>query len=209
MTPDYIITIGRQLGSGGREVAEQLAARLRIPVYDKRLLNVAAEQSGIAAEFFERADEKNRGSLFGGLLNSYLPFAGTSYGRANCIGKEELFKIQSDAIRSLAATQPAIFIGRCADYILRDHRNRLDLFLTASDTDRRRRIMRREGCTEQEADRIMESGDRRRAAYYNYYTGKTWGASASYHLCIDTSLLGIDATVAFVEQIVRQRFSLQ
>ncbi len=209
MTSDYIITVGRRIGSGGREVAEQLARRLGIPVYDKRLLNVAAEQSGIAAEFFERADEKNRGSFLGGLLNSYLPFAGTSYGRANCIGKEELFKIQSDAIRSLAATQSAVFIGRCADYILRDRTRRIDLFITAPEADRRARIIRREGCTEQEADRIMESGDRQRAAYYNYYTDKVWGDSASYHLCIDSSLLGIDATAALVEGIVRRHFSLQ
>lgn len=208
MTPDYIITVGRRIGSGGREVAEQLAERLGIPVYDKRLLNVAAEQSGIATEFFERADEKNRGSFLGGLLNSYLPFAGTGYGRANCIGKEELFKIQSDAIRSLAATRSAVFIGRCADYILRDRTRRLDLFVTAPEADRRARIIRREGCSEQQAGRIMESGDRRRAAYYNYYTDKIWGAAASYHLCIDSSLLGIDDTAALLEQIVRRRFSL-
>lgn len=209
MTPNYIITVGRRIGSGGREVAELLARRLGIPVYDKRLLNVAAEQSGIAAEFFEQADEKNRGSFLGGLLNSYLPFAGTGYGRANCIGKEELFKIQSDAIRSLAATQSAIFIGRCADYILRDHPRRIDLFITAPEADRRARIIRREGCTEQEADHLMEAGDRQRAAYYNYYTDKIWGDSASYHLCIDSSLLGIDDTAALVEGIVRRHFSLQ
>lgn len=209
MKKNYVITVGRELGSGGREIAEKLAGVLGIACYDKRLLNIAAERSGLCPEVFEEADEKNKGSLLSSLLNSYLPFVNMGYNQPSCMGNEELFKIQSDTIRSLAADHPCIFVGRCSDYILRDAPHRLDLFITADRHDRTARIMRLHGVSCEEAEKEIDAMDRRRAAYYNYYTDKTWGAAASYHLTVNSSLLGVDGTVDFIRSLAVRTLPVQ
>ena len=122
MKDKFVINIGRQLGSGGKAVGEAVAARLGIGVYDKQLINLAAEQSGICPEIFEKADEKESRNLFATFIG-YLrsPFVGSEYSGSNVLSSDALFKIQSDVIRDLASRESCVFVGRCADYILRDH----------------------------------------------------------------------------------------
>lgn len=132
MKDKFVINIGRQLGSGGKAVGEAVAARLGIGVYDKQLINLAAEQSGICPEIFEKADEKESRNLFATFIG-YLrsPFVGSEYSGSNVLSSDALFKIQSDVIRDLASRESCVFVGRCADYILRDHPRTVNIFIAA------------------------------------------------------------------------------
>ena len=122
MNGNYVINIGRQLGSGGKEIGEKLAARLGIDFYDKELINLASEESGLCKEFFEKADEKASQGIIGGLFGMRFPFISEGAMPCNnCLSNDALFKVQSDVIRRLAAEKSCVFVGRCADYILREH----------------------------------------------------------------------------------------
>lgn len=206
----FVINIGRQLGSGGKSVGEALARRLGVKLYDKELINLAAKESGLCPEIFERADEKEAHNRLATLLG-YLraPFFGNDGSTADVLSGDALFKIQSDVIRTIAARESALFVGRCADYILRDHPSRLSVFITADDEDRIARICGRTGCTEAEARQLMARGDARRADYYNYYSLRKWGAAASYDLCINTSVLGIDATADLLLRFAARKLDLK
>lgn len=210
MEENFVINIGRQLGSGGKSVGEALARRLGVKLYDKQLINLAAEQSGLCPELFEKADEKERRGILP-MLMGYLraPFAGEDAGTGNVLSSDALFKIQSDVIRELAARESCIFVGRCADYILREHPRALDVFITADDSDRIRRICRRQGCRAEEAHSLMARGDARRADYYNYYSSRTWGEAATYDLCLNTSVLGIEGTADFVLAFAARKLNLK
>ena len=136
-------------------------------------------------------------------MGNIIPFVGggdTFY--HNELSNENLFRIQSDAIRKAASEHSCIFIGRCADYVLRDHPRCVNVFITANREDRIRRICEHLGCNEQEAIEKMEKGDRERADFYNFYSSGTWGAASTYHLCINSSVLGIEATAAFIKDFV-------
>ncbi|MDF1559215.1 MAG: cytidylate kinase-like family protein [Bacteroidales bacterium] len=207
MTGKYIITIGRQLGSGGREIGQKLAARLGISFYDKELIRLAAQESGLREEFFERFDEKKHFSLFPGLFgirNSIAEDMFSSYYLSN----ETLFKIQSDVMRRLADEGPCLFVGRCADYVMKERTDCLNIFISADIDDRIARIARTHDLTEAKARDLVEKTDRGRSSYYNYFTGKKWGEATSYHLCINSSLLGIDETVRMIINVGRSRFDI-
>lgn len=209
MNNKYVINIGRQLGSGGKEIGEKLAARLGINFYDKELINLASEESGLCREFFENADEKASQSIIGGLFGMRFPFIseGAMPG-ANCLSNDALFKVQSDVIRKLASEKSCIFVGRCADYILREHPRCVNVFISASKQDRITRLCRIHNIDEEAAEVMTEKADKKRSEYYNYYSYKIWGAAATYHLCIDSSSLGIDKTVRFIEEFVTDKLRL-
>lgn len=209
MSNHYVINLGRQLGSGGREIGEKLAKELNIAFYDKELIQLASEESGLCKEFFEKADERTQKTFLGSLFGNRVPFVGDGaipYG--SCLNNDALFKIQSDVIRSLAENGSCLFVGRCADYILRDHPRCLNVFISASKEARIERMMKINGLNATQAEELIEKADRKRAAYYNYYSYNTWGAAATYHLCIESSVLGIDETVRFIKEYVTKKFSL-
>ena len=210
MNEHFVINIGRQLGSGGRDIAAIIARRLGIKLYDKELINLAAEQSGLCAEFFEKADEKESRNVLSTMIG-YLrsPFAGGCANVPNVLSNGALFKIQSDVIRDLAEHESCIFVGRCADYILREHPRRVDIFISADDSDRVRRICTRTGCTAEEARTRMERGDAQRADYYNYYSSKTWGAASTYHLCINSSIFGDEGTADFILEFASRKLDMK
>ena len=132
----FVINIGRQLGSGGKAVGEALGRRLGVHVYDKQLINLAAEQSGLCTELFEQADEKKSRSLFSSLIGYLrMPFASEEGSVTDVLSSEALFKIQSDVIRDIASRESCIFVGRCADYILRDHPRAVNVFVTGRSAD--------------------------------------------------------------------------
>ena len=210
MNEHFVINIGRQLGSGGRDIAAIIARRLGIKLYDKELINLAAEQSGLCAEFFEKADEKESRNVLSTMIG-YLrsPFAGGCANVPNVLSNDALFKIQSDVIRDLAEHESCIFVGRCADYILREHPRRVDIFISADDSDRVRRICTRTGCTAEEARTRMERGDAQRADYYNYYSSRTWGEAATYHLCVNSSVLGDEGTADFILEFASRKLDMK
>ncbi|MEG1684835.1 MAG: cytidylate kinase-like family protein [Bacteroides sp.] len=209
MNKNYVINIGRQLGSGGKEIGEKLATELGISFYDKELINLASDESGLCKELFEKADEKASQSIVGGLFGMRFPFISDgSIPYGNCLSNDSLFKIQSDVIRRLAEQKSCLFVGRCADYILRDNPRCVNIFISASLSDRMQRIRHIHHLSEEKAEELIEKTDKKRASYYNYYSYKTWGAAATYHLCIDSSVLGVDETVAFIKTFIIKKLRL-
>lgn len=202
----FVITIGRQLGSGGKEVAEMLAAELEVKLYDKTLLQEASRESGIDAAVFEMADERESHSFFGSLfsihgsISEYMP--GESY-----LNSDKLFEIQSEAIRKIAENESCIIVGRCAEYVLRDHPALFSIFITADRNDRIERVMRNEGLDQDAAIEHIEKHDKKRRSYHDYYATTLWGEAGSYDLCVNVSRLGIGATVELLKQFIKKRFS--
>jgi cytidylate kinase len=208
MKNNYIINIGRQLGSGGREIGQKLSSRLGISFYDKELIRIASQESGLKEEVFEKADEKKHFSLLGGLLG--LRGSATNEISLNYyLTDETLFKIQSDVIRSLAEKESCLFVGRCADYILKENPRCLNVFISADLDDRIKRIADTQRLPENKAKDYIEKTDKNRARYYNYFSDKEWGVAESYHLCINSSVLGIDETVSFIALFAEKRFELK
>lgn len=180
-------------------MALALGRKLGIPVYDQELIAEAAEQSGFSKELFANSDEK-RNLL---ALSSFIVDVGRFGSADNYMSDNQLFVIQSNVIRSLADKGPAIFIGRCSDYILRD-RKCLDVFVTATDEVRIKRIAERMNITPEQADSLMRKKDRTRETYYNYYTFGNWGVASNYDLCVDSSVLGIEGTADMIIDFCRR-----
>lgn len=183
MAKHTLINIGRQFGSGGKRTAVALGRKLGIPVYDNELIAKAAEHSGYSHSLLSERDEEKSFFLLG-FASRYM-------------SDNTIFKIQSDTIRSIAEHGPAIFVGRASDYVLRDL-GCLDVFITAPLECRIQQIAERMNISEDEAAALIEKKDKRREAYYNYFTFGHWGMASNYDLCIDSSYLGIEGTADFI-----------
>ena len=195
-----IINIGRQFGSGGRQVAMELGRRLGMNAYDNELISKAAEESGFSKELFLRSDEKR--SIFS--MSSFFT-SGTFGMQHSFINDDDLFKIQSDVIKETAEKESAIFIGRCSDYILRDMDCCLDVFVSCPIEIRAKRVAERERLSFEEAKALCEKKDRTRATYYNYFTFGNWGVASNYDLCIDSSILGIEGTADVIIDFAKRK----
>lgn len=195
-----IFTIGRQVGAGGRLVGKVIAQRLGLDFYDAEILKIAAKESGIKDEFFERSDERN--SLWARFTSFFM--SDHLLPAENCLSPQSLFKFQSDAIRQ-AAQNPkgAVFVGRCSDYILRDFPDRVDAFISAQMESRVKRASRYYEVTEEEAERKIADMESARADYYNFYTEKTWGMASSYHICVDSTDLTIEQVADVVIEFAK------
>ena len=149
------------------------------------------------------------GAIIGGLFGMRFPFISEgAMPCTNCLSNDALFKVQSDVIRRLAAEKSCVFVGRCADYILREHPRCANVFISATKEDRIARLCQMHRIDEEAAEEMIEKADKRRSEYYNYYSYKTWGAAATYHLCVDSSSLGIEETVRFVEEFVAKKLQI-
>lgn len=201
-----IINVGRQLGSGGHDIGRMLALDFQAKYYDRELLNLAAKESGFSEKFFEQNDEKK--GFLKGLFNMQTSHvSGGSMYKTN-FSQESLFQFQSDAIQKAAKEGSCVFVGRCADYILRDFPNTVNIFITASMKYRIQQIMNKQHMEYEVARKFIESKESKRAAYYNYYTGKKWGAAESYDLCIDSSILGFVETEKIIAEFIRKKFNV-
>ncbi len=196
MKENLIITIGRQYGSGGREIGQKLADALGIPCYDKELLTVAAEKSGFCKEMFEHHDEKPAGSFL------YSLVMGTYSGDTLPIN-HKLFLAQFEAIRSLADQSSCVIIGRCANYALEDYKNCIHIFIHAPLEERVRRAVTTYGVASEKAEDSVQKIDKQRANYYNFYSGKSWGDVENYDITLDSSILGIDHTVTLLHSFIK------
>ncbi len=198
------ISIGRQLGSGGKDIAEKLGKRLNIPVYDKKLLEEAAKETGLDTTIFETADEKESGSFLSNFIALRDIVSNYFSKHENCIDSDRLFQIQSEVIRNIAERESCIIIGRCSEYVLRDHPNIISIFITADMKDRISRTMQKDSLNEEKAKERIANGDRKRRSYHDYYTTSKWGDAKSYDLCVNSSRLGIDGTVEFIEEYIKR-----
>ena len=201
-----IINVGRQVGAGGQEIGRMLAQDFEAKFYDRELLNLAAKESGFSEKFFKQSDEKQ--GFLRGLFNVQAPHfsLGSVYG--SNFSQEGLFQFQSDAIRKAASEGSCVFLGRCADYVLRDFENVVNVFITASIDFRVDMVSKVKELDAEHARKLIEQVERRRAEYYNYYTDKKWGAAESYDLCIDASLLGLEETEKLIADFIRKRFGI-
>lgn len=198
MEKKIIINIGRQFGSGGKDIAAALGRKLNIPVYDGELIDKAAQDTGFSAELFKKSDEKKSFSF------SAL-FSGTFIG-----GTEEymsgsgLFKMQSETILKIAEQGSAVIVGRCSDYILRNHENALNVFITAPLEDRMKRTCERGEATPENVEHFVNKKDKGREEYYNYYSFGNWGMAAGYDICINSSVLGIEGSADLIIEFARR-----
>lgn len=199
-----VITISRQFGSGGHEVGEKLARQLDVPFYDKALIAMAAKQSGLSEEVFASADEKATSSLLYSMVMGSYSFGARVPGVNEMPINDKLFIIQSDIIKKAAAEGPCVIIGRCADYILREHENCLNIFIHASKEDRVRRAVAKKDCEERKASDFVTKKDKQRANYYNFYSNKRWDDLQNYDITIDTSRFTVDEAVELLIDAARR-----
>ena len=197
-----IINIGRQLGSGGRVIGKMLAEEFGCSFFDKELLNLAAKESGFSEKFFEQHDEHKL--FFKSLFHLHTSHVSDNNFYTNKFSQESLFQFQAEAIRKAASQGSCVFVGRCADYILRDFPDVFNIFVTAELEHRLERVAERHQCDMETAKKILNNKENSRASYYNYYTGKKWGHSSSYHLCVNSSVLGIEGTALLISDFIRK-----
>lgn len=201
MACDKIITIGRQSGSGGRVIGRTLAEKLNIPFYDKELLKEAAKESGMCEEIFDSFDERPTNSfLYSLVMDPYsMGFGMTGDLPLN----HKVFLAAFDTIKSLAEKDGScIFVGRCADYALKDLPNVINVFVYAEMEDRIKRVMEEFDVSDSKAKDIIKKGDKSRASYYNYYTSKRWGEMKGYDICLNTSLYGVEKSADILYDII-------
>lgn len=197
-----IITIGRQFGSGGREIGEKLAAHYGIKCYDKELLSMAAKKSGICEEMIEVHDERPTNSFLYNLVMDTYSFGYNASSFTDMPISHKVFLAQFDTIKKIADEGPCVIVGRCADYALSDYKNCLSIFVHAKEDAKTKRIMEKYDLSSQKAKEMMTKKDKQRQSYYNYYSSNKWGRSDTYDLSIDSSVLGIDGTVELLIQYI-------
>ena len=197
-----IITIGRQFCSGGSEVGRKLSERLGIPYYDKNLYEYAAKKQGFSTKYVKEIEETPTGSF----LYSLAMFPYVDFGADNMIPSGiAIAADQTNYILEKAKEGPCIFVGRCADSILSDRKDVLNVFIYSDTATRIKRAEERYGLSEKEAAKSIQQTDKYRASYYNMNSNKKWGMKESYHLMLDSGMLGIDGVVDILEKIYRDK----
>ena len=198
-----IITIGREYGSGGSQIGQEVANYFGIKCYDKELLEHAASDSGICKELFEHHDEKPTNSFLYSLVMDTYSFGYSSAGYNEMPMNHKIFLAQFEAIKKLAGEGPCVMVGRCADYALADWKDCFSVFIHGNMDARIRRIAQKYNLSDKKAKDTIVKTDKSRASYYNYYTNKKWGDAQSYHLCLDSSKLGIENTAKVIIEAVK------
>lgn len=199
-----IITIGRQFGSGGREIGEKVAAKYGIKCYDKELLSRAAKESGFCEEMIQNHDERPTNSFLYNLVMDTYSFGYNASSFVDMPISHKVFLAQFDTIKKIAEDGPCVIVGRCADYALSEYDNVLNIFIHADEDTKIKRIKERfeDVKTDDQARDMLNKKDKQRQSYYNYYSSKKWGRADSYDLTINSSILGIDGTVKFITQYI-------
>ncbi len=201
MQKSLIITIGRQFGSGGHEIGEKLAKKLGIKFYDKELIKLIAKQSGLCEKVLESYDEKPTNSLLYSIVMDIYPsvmYTGPTI-------DQQIYQANYDTIRRLADGEPCVIVGRCADYILRDHPELVSVFVHANSDFRAARIAEEYKLPDAKVRDLLVKTDKKRASYYNFQSEKQWGAASSYNLCIESSEVGIDGAVDLIMDYINYK----
>lgn len=195
MACNKIITIGRQFGSGGRKIGEALAESLGVKYYDKELISLAAKESGVDPSVFDSVDERAANSLLYSLSMGVYSFAGNM---DQMPVNDRLYVLQHKIIRQIADEGGCVIIGRCADYVLRDRQELVRIFVCADMDYRIRRAIEQKGVKESKAEQAVRKTDKSRANYYNFYSGRKWGQTENYDLCINRTNLTDEQAVSVI-----------
>lgn len=201
---NLIVTISREFGSGGRKVGEMLAQQLCIPFYDKEIIQITQEKSGLSKEFIENAEEHSRKSFLFSIATAAYSDMKYTYQYDTPI-TDKAFFAQSDVIRELASKNNCVIVGRCADYILKEETKLLRVFITANHDDRLKRIINEYGIDEKEAPSKIKKADKARASYVRLYTGNEWGSIQNYDLVINTSFFDVDGAVNIIKEALHSK----
>lgn len=197
-----IITISRQYGSGGRYVGQKLSEKLGIPCYDEKLIDMVAKESGFAQDFVAEKGERMTGSLLFNIASS-LSFANNVFSTNNGVTlQDEIYFTQNRIIKELADKGPCVIVGRCADYILREREDCLNVFIFADNESKIERAEKYFNITREEAPAVLKKKDKARANHYKYYTDQEWGMASNYDLCLNSGLIGIEGCVKAIQQVL-------
>ena len=199
-----IITIGRQYGSGGREIGQRLAEKLGIKCYDSELLDRAAKDSGMCQEIFENHDERPTNSFLYSLVMDTYSMGYSSSAFADMPINHKVFLAQFNAIKEIAKEGPCVMVGRCADYILRDRTDCFNVFIHANMAFRIDRVLNIYQEKLDKPEKFLREKYKKRKVYYKYYTDRQWGVAQNYHLCLDTSAIGIDTCSQIILDLVKK-----
>lgn len=198
MDKKYIITIGRQFGSGGRAIGEAIAKRLDIPFYDKELISLAAKESGIDPEIFDNVDEKAANSLLYSISMGLYSFGSGFSAMGDLPVNDKLYILQHKIIREIAGKGSCVIVGRCADYVLREDEDCVKIFIYADMPYRKERAVKVHGIDEARAEHIITKTDKSRANYYSFYSGQKWGMAENYDLCINSAKMSEEKIVDLI-----------
>lgn len=197
-----IITISRQYGSGGREIGSKLAEKFGIPFYDNELITRAAKESGYAEAAFHNAETKATNSLLYSIAMGMSSYGNQEIGFTQLSLDDRIYLAQSDVIRKVAEEGPCVIVGRCADYILKETENVINIFVYADMEFRKERAIRMDGLDPKHAEEEIIKMDKRRGNYYNYHSGEKWGNATNYHLSVNSGYIGIDNTVDCIKAFI-------
>lgn len=208
MAKKLVITIGRQFGSGGHEIGNLLAERLDLPLYDNNLVRMVAEKLGIGEATAQTVDETTLNSFLTGYVLAPLDYS-SSFQAVECTQplNEQVYELQCEIIRKLADRGSCVMVGRCADYVLKDQEECLNVFIYADKEDRVKRIAERYDLSERKAAEKIKRIDRERKCYYEFHTGLDWGSIESHQMLLNVSRLGVDGTVDVLEAICRKKMN--
>lgn len=209
MDKHVVITIARQYGSGGKTIGEMLAAKLGIEYYDKDLIYLASEESGINADLFMKADEKIKNSALFRAISKVKPYKGEliTPDSDDFTSADNLFNYQAKIIKELASENSCVIIGRCADYVLRDFDNVLSVFVHAPKDFCMKKAAEKHSMSESDLEKFIAKTDKGRADYYKYHTGREWTDARNYDLCLDSSKLGFERCVDEIIAYMNVRFN--
>lgn len=200
MKKRFVITIGRERGSGGRMVGKELAKRFGIHYYDREILSSASKELNVDEEYLASIDERS----FNFMQNVFpVAYAGNAMAFSYSTTEAELIGVQSRLICEFASSRSCVIVGRCADYLLRDNPNCFRIFLCADMEDRVEHISEVYDVSKKDAEKKLRKMDKERAKYYRTVTGNDWGSAQTYDLCVNTSTLGIEKSCDLIEQMIR------
>lgn len=203
---NIVITIARQYGSGGKTIGEMLAKKLNIPYYDKDLMKLASEESGINEALFVNADEKVNNSLLYRIARNVYQGELIPPESDDFTSKDNLFNYQAKIIRGLAEEHSCVIIGRCADFVLQEYDNVLSVFIHAPKEFCMEQAAKKHSMSQKELEKLIVKTDKNRADYYKYHTGREWTDARNYDLCLDSSKLGFERCVDEITAYIKVRF---
>jgi len=203
-----IITIGREFGSGGKEIGEKLANYFGIAFYDKEIISLASKQSGISEEMFYQNDEVQTGSFIYALLMGTYSIGETGLISPDLPLNQKIFLAQFDAIKTAAKNGPCVIVGRCADYVLRGNPNVLNFFITADMKSKIERVSKHYKNPDKDVEEYIKKMDKKRYGYYKNYTDRKWGIASNYDMCVNSGKIGIENSVNLIRDFIEYKEKL-